>query len=112
MQSRTSVAGPTPIVPGRELTARPQVRPAGRRLDVREAVIAGVYRGAMPVICSFYGIDIKMYFRDHFPPHFHAYYGEHSAEVAIDDLRILAGGLPRRALAFVREMGGAPSHRA
>jgi hypothetical protein len=27
----------------------------------------------MPVISSFYGIDIKIYFRDHFPPHFHAY---------------------------------------
>jgi hypothetical protein len=23
----------------------------------------------MPVISSFYGIDIKLYFRDHFPPH-------------------------------------------
>lgn len=57
----------------------------------------------MPVISSFYGIDIKMYFRDHFPPHFHAYYGEHSAEIVIEDLRVLAGGLPRRALGFVRE---------
>jgi hypothetical protein len=57
----------------------------------------------MPVISSFYGIDIKLYFRDHFPPHFHAYYGEHSAEIAIADLSILAGGLPRRAMALVKE---------
>ena len=55
----------------------------------------------MPVISSFYGIDIKLYFRDHFPPHFHAFYGEFSAEIAIHDLRVLAGWLPSgRCLSF------------
>jgi len=57
----------------------------------------------MPVISSFYGIDIKLYFRDHSPPHFHAYYAEYSAEVVIGDLSVLAGGLPRRAMALVIE---------
>lgn len=57
----------------------------------------------MPIISSFYGIDIKMYFRDHFPPHFHAFYAEFSAEIAIHDLSVLAGGLPRRAMALVQE---------
>ena len=31
----------------------------------------------MPEICRFYGIVIRMYFRDHRPPHFHAEYGGH-----------------------------------
>ena len=30
----------------------------------------------MPVIARFYGILIKMYFREHGVPHFHAIYGE------------------------------------
>lgn len=59
----------------------------------------------MPVISSFYGIDIKMYFRDHFPPHFHAYYAERSAEIVIEDLSVLAGSLPPRALAIVKRWG-------
>jgi hypothetical protein len=29
----------------------------------------------MPTISQFYGITIRMYFDDHPPPHFHAYYG-------------------------------------
>ena len=29
----------------------------------------------MPEICRFYGIVIRMYFREHGPPHFHAEYG-------------------------------------
>lgn len=57
----------------------------------------------MPVISSFYGIDIKLYYRDHFPPHFHAYYAEYSVEIVIADLSVLAGGLPRRAMALVIE---------
>lgn len=64
----------------------------------------------MPVISSFYGIDIKLYFRDHFPPHFHAFYGEFSVEVAISDLTVLAGGLPRRAMSLVLQW--AKIHRA
>lgn len=33
----------------------------------------------MPVISKFYGIVIKMYFRqkEHNPPHIHAFYGEY-----------------------------------
>ena len=59
----------------------------------------------MPVISSFYGIDIKMYFRDHSPPHFHVFYAERSAEVVIEDLSVLAGSLPSRVLAMVKEWG-------
>jgi len=30
----------------------------------------------MPIIARFYGIVIKMYFKEHGVPHFHAIYGE------------------------------------
>jgi hypothetical protein len=37
----------------------------------------------MPTISYFYGIFIRMYVRDHPPPHFHAVYGEYEANIAI-----------------------------
>jgi Domain of unknown function (DUF4160) len=57
----------------------------------------------MPVISSFYGILIKMYFGDHVPPHFHAEYNEYSAQVSISDFQIIKGSLPPKALALVME---------
>ena len=57
----------------------------------------------MPVISSFYGILIRMYFGDHVPPHFHAEYGEFSAQIRIADFGIEAGYLPPKALALVVE---------
>lgn len=57
----------------------------------------------MPVISSFYGILIKMFFGDHAPPHFHAEYGEHRAVFGIRDLGIMEGSLPPKALGLVVE---------
>jgi hypothetical protein len=57
----------------------------------------------MPRISVFFGIVIAMYYNDHVPPHFHATYAEHEAEVAIQSLELLHGSLPRRALAMVLE---------
>jgi hypothetical protein len=57
----------------------------------------------MPRISSFYGIVIKMYFRDHGPPHFHAIYGEHEVIVAINSLEVIGGSLPKRALRIMRQ---------
>ena len=57
----------------------------------------------MPVISSFYGILIKMYFGDHVPPHFHAEYGEFTAQISIRELGIIEGYLPPKALALVVE---------
>lgn len=59
----------------------------------------------MPRLCEFYGITIFMYFVDHDPPHFHAFYGEHQASVTIDGFRLLDGHLPVRALTLVRTWG-------
>ena len=63
----------------------------------------------MPRICEFYGILIYMYYQDHAPPHFHALYAEHEAEVEIESGRIMRGSLPRRAQRLVEEW--AQSHR-
>jgi hypothetical protein len=57
----------------------------------------------MPRISSFFGIVIYMYFKDHNPPHFHAMYGEHTAEIAIKDFALIEGNLPPRAMALVIE---------
>lgn len=57
----------------------------------------------MPRISAFYGIIIAMYSDDHPPPHFHAKYGEHQAQVAIATGELINGELPRRARSLVQE---------
>lgn len=57
----------------------------------------------MPTISTFFGILIRMYYDDHNPPHFHAYYGEHEAIISIKTLEVMEGGLPKRALTMVVE---------
>jgi len=53
----------------------------------------------VPEISRFYGIYI--YYNNHNPPHFHAIYGEYEALIEIENLSILAGKLPTRALGLV-----------
>ena len=57
----------------------------------------------MPQISYFFGIMIKMFYKEHNPPHFHAEYGEYKAEIGINDFRVLEGKLPNRVLGFVLE---------
>jgi len=47
-------------------------------------------------LCVLDGIAIRMNTRDHPPPHFHAYSGEHQIRVMIATLAIMSGSLPRR----------------
>jgi hypothetical protein len=54
----------------------------------------------MPVI---YGILIKMYFKEHGIPHFHAIYGEYNGVFKIDTLEMIEGDLPLRAQKMIRE---------
>ena len=61
----------------------------------------------MPTISAFFGIFIRMYYDDHGPPHFHAYYGGAMAVIEIESLRLMTGDLPPRALAMVLEWGRA-----
>lgn len=56
----------------------------------------------MPELSRFFGIVICMFWADHGPPHFHAYYGSDEAQISLDG-EILKGGLPRRAMSLVLE---------
>ncbi len=57
----------------------------------------------MPTISVFYGIVIRMFVRDHPPPHFHVRYGEHRARVSIETSELLDGRLPPRVERLVRQ---------
>jgi hypothetical protein len=55
----------------------------------------------MPVIARFYGILIKMYFKEHGIPHFHAIYGEFNGVFDVKTLEMIEGDLPSRAQRLV-----------
>ena len=52
----------------------------------------------MPVLSRFYGIIIRMYFKqsEHNPPHIHAIYGEHVAAIDFQEKNIIEGELPKK----------------
>lgn len=62
----------------------------------------------MPVISRFYGIVIKMYFRqsEHNPPHIHAIYGEYVGVFSIENGEMFEGDLPAKGQVFVKEFIG------
>lgn len=49
----------------------------------------------MPTISMFFGIIIRMYFDDHNPPHFHAFYQEHRAVFSLDG-QMISGDMPEK----------------
>jgi|TARA_B100001971_G_C18011016_1_gene442384 hypothetical protein len=57
----------------------------------------------MPVITRFYGIIIKMYFNEHGVPHFHAVYGEYNGVFELENLEMIEGDLPGRAIKMIKE---------
>lgn len=57
----------------------------------------------MPEISRFFGIVVTMYYLDHQPPHFHARYDGAEVVISVDDLGVIAGGLPSRAMGLVVE---------
>lgn len=59
----------------------------------------------MPIIASFAGIVIRMYFleSEHNPPHIHCEYGEFGAAIDIRTLQILDGFLPAKEHRLVAE---------
>jgi Domain of unknown function (DUF4160) len=56
----------------------------------------------MPEISRFLGIVIAMFYKDHAPPHFHAYYAEYEITVSVADGAV-EGKFPKRALNLVLE---------
>lgn len=57
----------------------------------------------MPIIARFYGILIKMYFKEHGVPHFHALYGEYNGVFEIESFEMIEGDLPQRAQKMAKE---------
>ena len=59
----------------------------------------------MPILSRFYGIIIRMYFRqkEHNPPHIHAIYNDCVAVISINDFKVLEGDLPNKAMSLVLE---------
>ena len=58
----------------------------------------------MPTISMFFGIIIKMNWKDtgqHKSPHFHAFYGDFEAVFSLDG-EIIAGEFPRKQCTFVK----------
>jgi hypothetical protein len=56
----------------------------------------------MPGASRFLGIVVRLYYRDHAPPHFHAKYGRYTVVVEIDS-GIVEGRFPPRALRHLLE---------
>ncbi len=57
----------------------------------------------MPEISRFFGMVIAMYWDEHNPPHFHAFYGDDEVLIDIRSLSVFSGRLPPRALGLVIE---------
>ena len=62
-----------------------------------------IAESTMPVIARFYGILIKMYFKEHGVPHFHAIYAEYNGVFDIQTLEMIEGDLPTRAIRLIKE---------
>ena len=65
----------------------------------------------MPTISAFYGLTVRMYWVEHGPPHFHAAHGEDEAVIGIENLAVLRGHLPPRALGLILEWAEIHRHQ-
>jgi Domain of unknown function (DUF4160) len=57
----------------------------------------------MPTISIFFGIVVQMYWRDHPPPHFHAYYQGSEGLFSIDTGELIAGRMPPAARRILKD---------
>ena len=57
----------------------------------------------MPELSRFYGLIIKMFFKDHSSPHVHIVYGEYIAVYDIESREMTEGDLPARGQSLVKE---------
>ncbi len=57
----------------------------------------------MPRIAFFFGISIYMYIGDHGVPHCHGVYGDYAASFSVEDGTLLAGMMPPKQEAKIRE---------
>ncbi len=62
----------------------------------------------MPTISMFYGIIVSMFFEiqeKHHLPHIHIRYQGYKASIAIEDTRLLAGGVTSQTITYGAGMG-------
>ena len=57
----------------------------------------------------FRGIKICIYWKDHMPPHLHAFYGGKEVVVSIEELEVLDGSIPPKQLKML--LGWAAFHQ-
>lgn len=57
----------------------------------------------MPMVSTFYGIVVQMFWRDHNPPYFHAAYAGEHIVIDIRTLGVIEGSISRRALPMLLE---------
>jgi len=56
----------------------------------------------MPTLSIFYGLVVKMYYKDHQKPHIHVQYQDDNAVIEIETAELKEGNLPIRQLRFVQ----------
>ena len=60
----------------------------------------------MPTVAIVDGVKIQLFAREHPPPHFHAVFAEHRAQIEIASLRVVKGRLPPAKLRAVISWAG------
>ena len=63
------------------------------------------YTRGMPVISIFFGIVIRMYFREHEPKHFHAEHQAQEGKFDFDGNQLVGNITSRNALELIRQWG-------
>lgn len=56
----------------------------------------------MPVISRFFGVIVTINYREHDPPHFHAWYSGREATINLGDGTVM-GDLPNRVVGMLQE---------
>lgn len=59
----------------------------------------------MPTLAIVDGVKIQFFAREHPPPHFHAVFAEHRAQIEIASLKVLRGNLPPAKLRAIVSLG-------
>ena len=57
----------------------------------------------MPIISTFFGIVIRMFYEDHAPPHFHAEYQGQQGKFGFDGIMTVGNIRSKTALRLIRE---------
>jgi hypothetical protein len=70
---------------------------------LRPGAAALCYDRGVPVLSTFFGIVVRVYFDDHAPPHIHVQYAEYRAVVEIASGKLMGGSLPQRCARMVEE---------